>query len=83
MNRAQILAAPNETIIEIAKQLRVAYKLKSTIRYAGSRDLSVHGESVAEHVFALLFLAQYFLPLEDPEQKLSKERVYETMLLEK
>lgn len=80
MNADQILAASDEKIIEIARQLRIAYKLKTTIRYAGSRDLSVHGESVAEHVFALLFLAQYFLPLEDPQGKLSKERVYEILL---
>lgn len=80
MNAEQILAAPNEKIIEIARQLRTAYKLKRTIRYAGSRDQSIHGESVAEHVFALLFLAQYFLPLEDPNRKLSKEKIYETLL---
>jgi putative hydrolases of HD superfamily len=80
MTAQQILAASDEEILKIARQLRVAYGLKRTIRYGSSRDTSLHAESVAEHVFALLFLAQYFLPLEDPEQKLSKERVYEILL---
>jgi hypothetical protein len=77
MNAQQVLAGSDEDILEIAKQLRIAYGLKQTIRYAGSRDLSVHGESVAEHIFAIIFLAQYFLPLEDPEGKMDKARLYE------
>jgi putative hydrolase of HD superfamily len=40
----------------------------------------VHGESVAEHVFAIIFLAQYFLPLEDPEGKIDKAKLYEISL---
>jgi 5'-deoxynucleotidase YfbR-like HD superfamily hydrolase len=80
MNTSQVLAASDAEILKIAEQLRVAYQLKRTIRYAGSRDLTVHGESVAEHVFALLFLAQYFLPLEDPELKMSRERIHEILL---
>lgn len=80
MNNAEILSASDEAILEIAQQLRIAYKLKTTIRYGDSRDPFVHSESVAEHVYALLFLAQYFLPIEDPWQKLSKERVYEILL---
>lgn len=77
---SDILTLPDEKILEIGHQLRVAYKLKTTLRYWGSRDLSVHGESVAEHVFALLYLAQYFLPLEDVAGKLDKARVYEILL---
>lgn len=80
MNNIEILSAPDETILETARQLRLAYKLKTTIRYGDSRNPSVHSESVAEHVYALLFLAQYFLPIEDPGEKLSKERVYEILL---
>jgi 5'-deoxynucleotidase YfbR-like HD superfamily hydrolase len=80
MTAEQIVKASDEEIIKIAKQLRIAYQLKLTIRYGMSRDVSIHGESVAEHVFALLYLAQYFLPLEDPEQKLDKAKVYEILL---
>lgn len=80
MNTKQVLAASDKEIIKITEQLRVAYGLKKTIRYAGIRDVSVHGESVAEHVFALIFLSQYFLPLEDPSGKLDRESIYEILL---
>jgi putative hydrolases of HD superfamily len=80
MTPQQILTASDEEILKIAKQLRIAYGLKRTIRYGSSRDASLHAESVAEHVFALLFLTQYFLPLEDPEQKLDRAKVYEILL---
>lgn len=80
MNSEQILAVDDKKILELGEQLRVAYQLKKTLRYAGTRDPLVHGESVAEHVFALLFLSQYFLPLEDPDGKMDRARVYEILL---
>jgi putative hydrolases of HD superfamily len=79
-NRSKILEMSDEKIMTIARQLRVAYALKRTLRYATQRDHTVHSESVAEHVFALFFLALYFLPLEDPERKLDIEKLYHTIL---
>jgi putative hydrolase of HD superfamily len=40
----------------------------------------VHSESVAEHVFALIFLATYFLPLEEVGPSLDKAKLYEILL---
>lgn len=40
----------------------------------------MHSESVAEHVFALFFLAQYFLPLEDTRRVLNVEKLYKILL---
>jgi len=54
----------NKQILSIAKKLRIAYKLKRTLRYNTKRNFKVHSESVAEHVFALFFLAEYFLQYE-------------------
>jgi putative hydrolase of HD superfamily len=70
----------DEQILETARQLRVAYQLKHTLRYHTQRDLSIHSESVAEHIFALLFLAQYFLPIEDKANTLNRERLYQILL---
>lgn len=70
----------DEQIMSIIRKLQVAYKLKRTLRYDTKRDFSAHSESVAEHVFSLFFLAQYFLPLEDPNRTLNVERLYQTML---
>ncbi len=70
----------DEQIMEAAKQLKVGYKLKRTLRYASERDENIHTESVAEHVFALFYLAQYFLPIEDPEKKLDVEKLYRMLI---
>ena len=67
-------------IMDIIRQLQVAYKLKRTLRYATKRDFDVHSESVAEHVFALFFLAQYFLPFEDTQHVLNVEKLYKILL---
>ena len=62
-------------VLKEVKALRVAYRMKHTLRYNTKRDFSVHSESVAEHVFALHFLALYFLKHEDAFHKLDFERV--------
>jgi 5'-deoxynucleotidase YfbR-like HD superfamily hydrolase len=75
-----LLKKSDEEILEIAKRLRVAYGLKRTIRYSATRDMSYHHESVAEHVFALFFLAEYFLRVEPSARSLNKEKVYDILL---
>ncbi|MDE1945489.1 MAG: HD domain-containing protein [Patescibacteria group bacterium] len=49
--------------------------MKLKLRYATTRDETVHNESVAEHKFAALYLAYYFLPLEDPRRLMCWETV--------
>jgi putative hydrolase of HD superfamily len=70
----------DQEILETAQKLRTGYKLKTTLRYNTERDFSVHSESVAEHIFALIFLSQYFLPIEDPESKLDEKKIYKMIL---
>ncbi len=70
----------DEQILEEVRKLRVGYQLKRTLRYATKRDFTVHNESVAEHKFGLFFLADYFLPLEDPEGKLDYRTVHRIIL---
>ncbi len=67
-----------EVLAEMEK-LRVFYTLKTTLRYQTKR-LNDHSESVAEHLFAMQVIAQYFLPLEDPDGKLDRVRVNELIL---
>ncbi|MDE2057561.1 MAG: HD domain-containing protein [Patescibacteria group bacterium] len=66
--------------MEEAQKLLVMYAMKHLFRYSGARDPSVHGESIAEHTFADLLLAEYFLPLEDPERRLDWNRVRSILL---
>ena len=64
------LEQSDEEVLQTARQLRTGYGMKRVMRYWTTRDHSVHSESNGEHVFGLLYLASYFLPLEDPEGKL-------------
>ncbi len=67
-------------VLSEIERLRVLYKLKSVMRYRSTRDTSVHSESVAEHLFAMQVIAQYFLPLEDEKGKLDRTRIHELIL---
>lgn len=59
---------------EVAK-LQYLYKLKTEIRYAQVRDDGGITESVAEHIYGMHILAQYFLPLENPGGDWDKLRI--------
>lgn len=50
------------------------YQLKHTVRWAMGRE-DDETESVAEHVYGMHVLADYFLPFIDPEAKLNHELI--------
>jgi 5'-deoxynucleotidase YfbR-like HD superfamily hydrolase len=66
-----------EKILEDVAKLRYFFKLKEVTRYNTPREMEDDTESVAEHLYGMQLLAQYFLPLEDKEQNLNRARVYE------
>ena len=70
----------NAEVLEEMRRLRQLYALKRTMRYETTRDHTIHSESVAEHLFGMMVLAQYFLPIEDPKGRLDRQRVYELIL---
>ncbi len=55
------------------EQILVWYNLKRTIRYNETRITDTQSESVAEHVYGMHLLADYFLPLE--EARLDNEKI--------
>jgi len=57
------------------KKLQFFYGLKHEIRFGETRTDATSPESVAEHVYGMHVLCDYFLPLEDPESKLDVERI--------
>lgn len=75
-----ILELPDEEILKEIRRLTSAYKLKRIVRYAGERDPHSHSESVAEHIFALIYLAHYFLQHEPIGPSLNADIVYDTLL---
>ncbi len=64
-----------EKIFSDLDKLQRLYNLKRVIRYNQSRREEIQTESVAEHVYGMHLLAQYFLPLEDPEMKMDRARI--------
>ena len=61
-------------VIEEVQRIQFFYGLKMEIRYGEIRkDMT---ESVAEHIYGMHVLAEYFMPLEDDTQTWNRENIY-------
>ena len=70
-----------EKVFEETARLQYLYGLKKVIRYDQDRHATDSTESVAEHVYGMMILAQYFLTLENPEGDWNRARLYEMITL--
>jgi putative hydrolases of HD superfamily len=70
-----------EYILQDTVKLQYLYGLKKVIRYNQGRAEEDSTESVAEHVYGMHILAQYFLPLEDPQGNWDRTRIYEMITI--
>lgn len=70
-----------EFILSETKKLQYLFGLKKVIRYNQTRSDEDLTESVAEHLYGMMILVQYFLPLEDPSGTLNRSRIYELVTL--
>jgi putative hydrolase of HD superfamily len=70
-----------EKILDDVSRLQLLYGLKREIRYNQNRHATDTTESVAEHVYGMHILAQYFLPLEDPLGQWDHARIFEMITL--
>jgi len=77
--REKILTDDAFVLSEVAK-LQYLTGLKNTIRCNLERAEDDLSESVAEHVYALFVMAEYFLRLEESAENLDKTKVYEHIL---
>jgi len=50
------------------KKIQELFKMKRVIRYHHAREEAIETESVAEHVYGMQVLADYFLPLEETDK---------------
>lgn len=62
-------------VISELKKIQTLYELKRVIRYGHLRQQEQHTESVAEHIFGMHCLVDYFLPLEDLENQWNQVRI--------
>jgi 5'-deoxynucleotidase YfbR-like HD superfamily hydrolase len=70
----------DHVMAEVGK-LHYLYKLKKEIRYAQYRADDDLTESVAEHIYGMHILAQYFIPLENPKGDWDKAKILEMITL--
>jgi 5'-deoxynucleotidase YfbR-like HD superfamily hydrolase len=75
-----VLKLSDEEILAIAHQLRVGYAFKRVLRFNTTRDQSVHSESDAEHVFGLIYLAEYFARVELVGKSLNLLKLHNLLL---
>jgi putative hydrolases of HD superfamily len=71
----------NEKILEETAKLQYLFGLKKVIRYDQDRHATDSTESVAEHVYGMHILAQYFLTLENPAGDWDTSAIYEMITL--
>lgn len=76
--RKQILESDDFILAELEK-IQVLYKMKQVIRYHHKREEEIDTESDAEHVYGMLALKEYFLPLENTGHW-NGERAYQIAL---
>ncbi len=69
-----------EKIQKEIEQILYLMRLKHVTRWGFQRDTNDPTESVAEHVYGLMVLAKYFLPILDPENRLDKQKIYDMIL---
>lgn len=58
-----------------AEKILYLYTLKRTIRYGQARSEHDYTESVAEHIYGMHILTDYFLPLEYPDNSLDQAKI--------
>lgn len=65
----------DEFVLSELKKLQVLFEMKRVIRYHHTREEVIDTESVAEHVYGMLCITEYFLPLEDTEGVADKVKI--------
>lgn len=67
----------DEFVMEEVRRLQYLHQLKTVIRSNLKREEEIKTESVAEHIFTMMILADYFSKVEEFEKSLNMQRVYE------
>ena len=73
------LLTDDDFVVKETKRIQYLYGLKHETRYDLPRQEAIASESVAEHVYAMHILAQYFIPLETTSHQLDFAKV-QTMI---
>lgn len=71
------LLCDDDLVLSEVRRIQELFVLKNEIRWAQTRLDSNLTESVAEHVYGMHIVADYFLPIEDSEGMLNRERIHD------
>jgi 5'-deoxynucleotidase YfbR-like HD superfamily hydrolase len=75
--RSMILSSDDFVLSEFFK-LQELFKMNSVIRYHYTRKETIDTQSVGEHIYGMLVLINYFLPLENADGTLDFETIVKT-----
>lgn len=81
MNALNFLALTDDQLLTEIKGLLYLFSHQEVIRHGLDRKAEeFKSQSVSEHIYNMMTLCQYFLPLEDPGNKLDKTRIAQLIL---
>lgn len=81
MTREELLQASDTEILEEVRRLQYLFGHSRIIRHGLNRDNEEYvTQSVAEHIYNMFTLAQYFRPLEDPDNQWDWEKIHRMIL---
>ena len=81
MTKEELLDASEAELLEEVRKLQYIFGHSQIIRHGLHRDDEEYQtQSVAEHIYNMMILAQYFRPLEDPENEWDWEKITRMIL---
>lgn len=69
----------NEKVLHEVQKIKYLYKMKGVFRYGQERDPWKRAESNAEHLYGMMVLVNYFLPLTD--ETLDRQKVFDLLFV--
>lgn len=81
MTKEELLNASEEELLQEVGRLQYIFVHSQIIRHGLNRSGEEYQtQSVAEHIYNMMILAQYFRPLEDPESDWDWEKIHRMIL---
>lgn len=81
MNREELLSATDEQILDEVQRIQYLFGHSKIIRHGLNRDDEQYvTQSVSEHIYNMMVLAEYFWPLEDPDNAWDWQKIQRMIL---
>lgn len=81
MNKQKFLALNDDELLHEIRGLLYLFSHQEIIRHGLDRNKEeFKTQSVSEHIYNMMTLCEYFLPLEDPDKLLNKARIMQLIL---